>query len=202
MKKTFICLFLLLLCLTSCGNFGEYEPESIVKESEIKGPADFTPDTTDKGGLTINEHSLDNIPLNEILTQMLDTVDYDFEDKFSSRKIDLNEFKDKFSAEEIDFSAVEEVLYYGPNEKETEFALILARLADGTDMAEFGERVENAANSAAEKNGKEIDVVSSYTGRVMFFLLAEKGKIGDEDVATLLGSFASVDADKYNPDAS
>lgn len=201
MKKSFIFILLLALSLTSCGNFGEFSPEETVTESDTDSPTDYTPDTTDEGGFTVDDHSLDNVPLDAILAQMLDSVDYGFEDEYKSTEIDMKQFAETFSAEGVDISAAEDVLYYGPGEKKPDFALILARIANGTDMTELEKNIGSAAKKAAEKDGKEIDVVNSHTGRIMFILFAEKGVIGDEDMATLLGSFASVDAEKYKAES-
>ena len=199
-KRLLILIFSLLFCLSSCKGKEEYTPPE-TSDTEEENPLNYAPDTVDNGGFTVNDTSLEALPLAEILRQMLDCIDYPFEDKFSSHRLTPEEISECERRSGVDLSSLSEVLYYGPYGNNGKFALFLARLTSFSDPEITVKRLEGEAVSFAKAHGTDIEAVGSHTGRVIFFVLAEKGVIGDEDMATLLGSFASVDAEKYRPES-
>ncbi|MBR4296544.1 MAG: hypothetical protein IKT56_06905 [Clostridia bacterium] len=209
MKKIlFLILTLsLITILISCGiSENEYKPESTADESkknEEMKPSDFAPESTRGedlgGGLTVEDKSLDNLPLHAILDQMLDSVRIKWGNDFGAYEFDKSKIAEIAGDYNFDVSAVDEALAYANAKDPEEFIVLLLRMKDGEDSRVFSDELKKTLKNQHNDDIIETDyIVSAYRGKIVLFIVSDDDDANKENIATLIGSFSSVDAKKYD----
>lgn len=209
--KKILFLFLtlsLIATLISCGiSNGEYTPDSTDNESkknEEMKPSQFAPESAEGedlgGGLTVEDESLDNLPLHAILDQMLDSVRIEWGHDFGAYEFDKSKIAEIAGDYNFDVSAVDEALAYASASDPEDFIIILLRMKNGEDSKVFSDELKKALKNQRNDDIIETDYVSSaYRGKIVLFIASDDDRVNKENISTLIGSFSSVDAKKYDP---
>ncbi len=140
--------------------------------------------------------TLDSMPLNAILSQIVSLSGQEFPPSFETQEL-TPEITGVVLGYEGFSGDFEEALFFEPKISSTPFLLVLFRLHEGADVEAFAADVKQGSDPNKWLCVSADQVETAISGRTVFFAM-----IGSElmDMKLLTDAFAAIDPTTYNPD--